>query len=450
MKTQYFRKNSIKALIFGALAILSLSCSKTTESIGDGLLSENDQFEARYIDTLDIICHSETIDSMATKGLNSFLLGSLMDPVMGLTNANIFTQLHLSSTNQNYGDDHVIDSVVLQLSLDGYYGDTTTLQTIHVYALTDSLCSTEKYYQFSDVNADVIDLANGYQFRPHPQTRLIQVGNDTINHPVIRIPLSNTLGEQLAANTAAHVSSESFKQFFYGLKISCESVNQDGAICYITPTSNNITQLQVYYHETPTATNQMRYYYYITSEDSYFNQYLHDYSLGSPEFVDQVVNGNTALGQEKLYLQSTGGIRTVISLPGFKAWADSLIDENSYLIINEAKLIIPSLLSDTGVLTPPTSLALTNVNDNGTTSLLPDYLEGSTYYGGNYSSLSRNVIFRISEYLQEFIRSDRSHPRIYVNIIGAAFNAQRWVVAGPEANQDHKLKCEIKYSIVKI
>ena len=450
MKTQYFRNFLFKALIFSALAISSLSCSKTTETIGDGLLSENDQFEAFFIDTLDIVCYSETIDSMSTKSLSSFLLGSLMDPVMGLTDANVFTQLHLSSTNQNYGSDPVIDSVVLQLSLDGYYGDTTTLQTIHVYVLADSLCSADKYYQFSDINTNAIDLANGYQFYPHPQTRMTQVGNDTINYPVIRIPLSNELGEQLAANTEAHVSTESFKQFFYGLKISCESVSQNGAICYITPTNNNITQLQVYYHETPTAPNQMRYYYYITSEECHFNQYLHDYSLGAPDFVDQVVNGNKALGQEKLYLQSTGGIRSVVSFPGFKDWSEGIIDENSYLIINEAKLIIPASLSDTGVLNPPTSLALLNVNENGATSLLADYLEGSAYYGGSYSSVSKNVVFRISEYLQEVILNNRSNPRIYVNIMSAAFNAQRWIIAGPEANQDNKLKCEIKYSIVKI
>ena len=92
-----------------------------------------------------------------------------------------------------------------------------------------------------------------------------------------------------------------------------------------------------------------------------------------------------------------------------------------------------------------------NINENGSTSLLPDYLEGTAYYGGNYSSLSKNVIFRISEYLQEFILYNRNYnPRIYVNIMGAAFNAQRWIVAGPESHQDNKLKCEIKYSIVKI
>lgn len=449
MKTQYFHQFFHKALLFGALAFLSLSCSKTTEKIGDGLLPEGDQIGAYYTDSIEIVCYSETVDTISTSGMTSILLGSMMDPVMGRTDASIFTQLHLSSTNQHFGSEPVIDSVVLQLAVNGYYGDTTTLQTVHVYELTDSLRVTEKYYQFSDVSASPIDLANGYQFRPHPKTSLTIVGNDTINHPVIRIPLSNTLGELLAADTAAYATPDSFKQYFFGLKISCESVSQGGAICYLTPTSNNVTQLQVYYHESPTAENQMRYYYYITSDDLYFNQYLHDYTLGAPDFVDQVVNNNVALGQEKLYLQSTGGLRSVISFPGFKTWADHLTEDGSYLVINEAKLILPALTADSNVFAPPTSLALMSVNENGTTSVLPDYFEGTAYHGGTYSSLHKNVTFRISEYLQDIVLGSSNSQFINVLITGSSFNAQRWVMAGPDANQDNKLKCEIKYSLVK-
>ena len=57
------------------------------------------------------------------------------------------------------------------------------------------------------------------------------------------------------------------------------------------------------------------------------------------------------------------------------------------------------------------------------------------------------MTFRISEHLQSLLRGDASQG-IYVSISGAAYNAQRWVMAGPDAPQDEKLRCEIKYTII--
>ena len=440
-----------KALFIGALAIFGVSCSKTTEKIGNGLFPEGDHIGAFFTDSLAIECHSMTIDSMVTKGMSTCLLGSMMDPVMGLTDANIFTQLHLSSTHQSFGSEPVIDSVVLQLSVTGYYGDTTTQQTVHVYELADSLASSDYYYQFSDVAVKPIDLANGYQFYPRPKTNLTITGTDTIEQATIRIPLDNSFGEQLVhADTTAYSDPVSFKTFCYGLKICCESVGQDGAICYLNPTSNTVTKLQVYYRETPSDDKQMRYDFYITSDDIYFNQYLHDYTLGSAEFVGQVIQNDQALGQSQLYLQSMGGVRSLLTFPGITEWAEQQQEEGCHIIINEAKLILPSLtaLADTCYLTPPSSLALLSVNADGGTSLLDDYFEGSGYYGGSYSNVKHSVTFRISEYLQSVVQGSSSQG-LYLSIAGAAYNAQRWVVAGPEADQDSKLKCEIKYSIVR-
>ena len=450
LKTQ--RQFFFKTLIFSVLTFLWVSCSKTTETIGNGLLSDADHIGVAFVDTLHVSCHSVSIDSMPTKGNTTVLFGSMMDPVMGLTDACIFTQLHLSSTNHYFGDNPIIDSVVLQLAVTGYYGDTTTLQTAHVYQLSESLIDSTDYYQFSEVAVQGPDLANGYQFRPHPHTVNTVVGNDTLTQAVIRIPLDNSFGEELAsADSAIFSSTEAFKEYFHGLKIYCESVAQGGAISYINPTSNTVTQLQVYYRENPSA-NLMRYYFYITSEDVYFNQYAHDYTLGSNDFVQQVVDGQTSLGQQQLYLQSMGGVRVLLSFTDLMDWAESLKEDGAHLVINEAKLILPALSTtaiDSSVFTPPTSLALLSLNTDGSTSLLPDYMEGTSYYGGSYSSTKNNVVFRISEYLQGLILGSQTSQGIYVSIVGASFNAQRWMIAGPEANQDDVLRCEIKYSIVK-
>lgn len=438
-----------KTLIISVLVVLFSSCSKTTESIGNGLLSENDHIGAYYIDTLQLNCHSVRIDTLLTKNLTTVLLGSMMDPVMGLTNANLFTQLHISSTNHYFGDNPVIDSVVLQLAYTGYYGDTTTMQTVHVYELADTLSSSDSYYQFSEVVTNGFDLANNFQFQPRPKTIHAVVGNDTLSQAVLRIPLDNSFGEQLAAADSAVFSTPiAFKDYFHGLKICCESVSQNGAICYFNPTSNTTTKLQIYYRENPDA-NPMRYDFYITSDDVYFNQYQHDYTLGSPEFTQQVLQEDTLLGQTQLYVQSMGGIRCFIGFPDLLEWAEALQDNGTHLIINEAKLVIPTAVTPDSSLLPPASLALVSLKTSGITALLPDYMEGTGYYGGTYSSAKKSTTFRISEYLQGLILGNEDSKGIYLSIAGASFNAQRWIIAGPDANQDQTMKCEIKYSIVK-
>ena len=438
-----------KTLIISVLVVLCVSCSKTTESIGNGLLSENDHIGTSYVDTLQLNCHSERIDSLYTKGLTTVLLGSMMDPVMGLTNANLFTQLHISSTSHYFGDSPIIDSVVLQLAYAGYYGDTTTMQTVHIYELADTLSGSDSYYQFSEVPDKGIDLANNFQFLPRPKTIHTVVGNDTLTQPVLRIPLDNGFGEQLAAADSTVFSTpDSFKNYFHGLKICFDDVSQNGAICYFNPTSNTVTKLQVYYRENAEA-NPMRYDFYITSDDVYFNQYLHDYTLGTPEFTQQVLQNDTLLGQTQLYLQAMGGVRCFIAFPDLMEWADAMQDEGTYLIINEAKLVIPAAEPVDSTLAAPATMALVSLKSTGTTALLPDYMEGTSYYGGSYSSAKKNVTFRISEYLQGLILGKEDSKGLYLSIAGASFNAQRWVMAGPEADQDRTLKCEIKYSIVK-
>ena len=448
LKTNHSIGISLQVILCLTVAFLSFSCSKTTQSIGNGLISEGDLMGVYYTDTLDIECHSMTIDSIATQGMTSILLGSIMDPIMGRTDASIFTQLHLSSTNQQFGDNPVVDSVVLQLAYNGFFGDTTTLQTIHVYELADSLRSTENYYQFSDVTVKPDDLAHGFQCYPHPKTTGMVIGTDTITNAVLRIPLDNSFGEQLIhADSSVYSAPEKFKEFLYGLKICCESVTQDGAILSFLPNSNTLTVLQLYYHESPEQETRMRYNYYITSDDLYFNQYHHDYTLGAPEFVQQVVDGDTAMGQQQLYLQSMGGVRSLIRFPHIHQWATS---EKTHIVINEAKLILPTspLVSDSSLYEDISSLALLYIKENGNTSVLPDYMEGSNYYGGTYSKTQRQVVFRISEYLQRLMKEQKADRGMYLSITGASYNALRWILTGPESNEDNKLRCEIKYSIV--
>lgn len=445
MKTMLSTARVRLALMIGVLALSLASCKKSPETIGNNLISDNEFIGVYHTENIIINSHSY-LDSIGTKNVSNALFGSMNDPIFGHSEAGFCTQFHLSAEGQNFGEHPVMDSLVLQLSLTGYYGDTTTLQTVHAYVLSDSLSTYENYYNNTEVPYDPIDQANNFQFYPHPKTTMNVVGNDTIHNAIIRIPLRAELGNYLMTlDPEAYSKPDLFKELFKGLRVCCSPVTEDGCISSINLTSNTLTQLQLYYHDQETPENLMRYNFYVTAADTYFNQITHDYSMGDPDLVAQVLGGDTLLGQQKLFLQTMGGVRAKLVFPEFSHWQDTC---NGHIVINDAKLVIPAAPVDSSVYTRPNTMVLVGLNADGTTYLLPDYLEGSSYFGGTYNATTNSITFRISEYLQDLILNKKDNLGLSLGINGAGYNASRIVVNGPEALQGDEMRLLVTYSIV--
>lgn len=433
--------------MIGMLLLAFAACKKSPESIGNNLISDSEYIGAFHTDTVEVLCHSY-FDSVSTKNVSYALLGSMKDPVFGNSEAGFFTQLRLSLAGQSFGINPVVDSLVLQLSIGNYYGDTTVMQTVHVYELMDTLSGSSSYYNHSTVEYNPIDHANGYQFWPRPRTKVHVIGTDTVGHAILRIPLSEALGEYLInMDSVAYTQPDYFKSSFKGLYVTCDPVSQPGAITSISLTDNSYSLMQLYYHNAATPEKAMRYDYYVTTSDVYFNHIDHDYTQGSPEFVDQLVNGNTELGQQTVYLQTMGGVRTRILMPNIEHWSDTL--DGSYIVINEAKLILPvaETLTDS-LFRLPSNFILLGFNADSTTFLLPDYYEGTGYFGGSYNSNEKAVIFRISEYMQSIISEKRENHGLCLGINGAGYNAYRMILNGPQTTEEKKMRLEVTYSVV--
>lgn len=435
------------ALMICTLALAFASCKKSPETIGNNLISENNYIAVYHTDTTEIVCHSY-FDSIATSNAASALLGAMKDPVFGTTEAGFYTQFRPSVAGQSFGNNPVMDSLVLQLCISGYYGDTMTMQTVHAYALTDSLMVDSTYYSYTSVATENIDQANSYHFWPHPKTKVHIIGTDTVTQPIIRVPLSQELGNYLMTlDTSAYSRPDLFKQHFKGLYLTCDPVSTNGAISYINLTNNSYTLLQLYYHDAATPEKPMRYNFYVTSSDAYFNHFDHDYTQGSPEFVSQLIDGQEALGQSALYLQTMGGVRAWVKFPNLSHWTDSL--EGCHLVVNEAKLILPAstMLTDS-IYKAPSNFILLGFNADSTTYLLPDYYEGTGYFGGTYSTSNQEVMFRVTEYVQSMIMEKKENVGLSLGINGAAYNANRLVINGPESNEMERMRLEVTYSIV--
>lgn len=448
MKMNHLKAYKTLFFALGALVLLHCSCKKSPNTIGNDLIDKNNYINVYHTDTAVIEAYA-FLDTVSTKNLSNALLGSQSDPVFGTTEAGFYTQLRISSVDHRFGQDPVFDSLVFQLYYGGYYGDTTTMQTLHVYELADTLSTTASYYNYSEVPVKTVDHANGFQFKPRPLTKSNIVGSDTIAKPILRIPLSAELGNLLInLDSTAYSEPDLFKASFPGLYLTCDAVNDGGAISYINLKNNTYTILQLYYHQASEPSKPLRFDYYVTNSDVFFCRYTHDYSQGDAAFQAQVVDGDHTLGQQRLYMQTMGGVKCFVKFPNFTKWGQELDGQD--VVINEAKLIIPadSLYEDTLIFTRPSQLALLGINADGTTYLLPDYKEGSAFYGGTYSSQHKGIMFRISRYMQEMIKGAKPNCGIYMTINGASYNACRWVMAGPEAPQENKMRLEVTYSIV--
>lgn len=447
MKKHHSTALTYLALMIGTIALAFASCKKSPETIGNNLISDNNYIGVYYTDTTEIVCHSY-FDSIATSNAASALLGAMKDPIFGTTEAGFYTQFRPSVAGQSFGNNPVLDSLVLQLCISGYYGDTTMMQTVHAFVLSDSLSMDTTYYNYSTVASENIDLANSHHFYPHPKTKVHIIGTDTVTQPIIRVPLSQELGNYLMTlDTMAYSRPDLFKQHFKGLYLICDPVCMDGAISYISLTNNTYSLLQLYYHNAATPEKPMRYNFYVTSSDAYFNHFDHDYTQGSSEFVSQLIDGQDALGQEAVYLQTMGGVRTWLKFPNLDHWTDSL--ENCYLVVNEAKLIVPvSTLMTDSVFKAPSNYILLGFNADSTNYLLPDYYEGTAYFGGTYNSSTQSITFRITEYMQQVILKKKENIGLCLGINGAAYNASRLIVNGPESNEMEKMRFEVTYSIV--
>ena len=447
MKTHHSTARICLALMIGTLLIAFSSCKKSPNTIGNNLISGDEFINVFRTDTVEVVCHSN-LDSVATKNVSSALLGAMKDPIFGTTEAGFYTQFRPSVAGHSFGNNPIMDSLVLQLNISDYYGDTTTLQTAHVYLLTDTLSFNETYYSNDVLATDAFDHASSHQFYPHPHSKGFVIGSDTIGQPVVRIPLSDDLGNMLMGLDSTSFSRpDLFKEYFHGLYVTCSEVSQNGSICYLNLTNNSFSVLQLYYHDAATPEKPMRYNFYITSSDTYFNHFDHDYTQGSPEFVSQVLEGQSEQGQQVAYLQTMGGVRTWIQFPNVDHWTDTL--EHGHLIINEAKLILPAqTLSLDSIFKTPTNFSLVGLNADSSIYLLPDYYEGNAYFGGSYNTSNQTVSFHVSEYLQSVIMKKQENIGLSLGINGASYSATRFVVNGPNAPVGEKMRLEITYSIV--
>ena len=413
-------KNSNFVLFFLAImttvAILFSACKKLNESteLGGGLIPPVDNINT-FETYLDVITDNKIFtDTTKVYFSDNLGVGHISnDPEFGTTHADAY--FNISSNFYPFypffnKDSVIIDSVVLSLSYNSFYGDSTSFQTIQVSELaqTAGFNDTSLYkYDHPDflLTGGVIG-SKTFQVKSLKDSILYIRKKDTTKLAnVIRIPLPIQLGTRLAGydttNTSngGYHSDSIFKTLFRGFAIKANS--SGNALTYFTPSDKSKTKLIVYFQVTKNGI-----------KDTISTEFFHQ-TLGQANIIKRTaLNGwasylsNSLPDDDKIYLQSIPGSYASLKIPGLDTFKNA--------VIHRAELVLnPLRSSQDAIFIQPSGLFLDRINNSADTAFTfdrdmdvqasgPDFTYNYSSFGGGLKSDS-TYRFTLSKYVQDII-----------------------------------------------
>ena len=357
--------NKILLYIIMCLGFFTInSCEKDFTSIdSDVINSENAvNFETKSIE-YPIRTHSKKVDPVQSNDLPSFLLGYYNDAVFGESTASFVGQMVPENYSPDFGENPVLDSVILTIpyfsrgvdtsededityELDSVYGDDPV--KLSIYRNNFFLRSFDPYGEFDDSqkyysNASLSEneAINESQLQGDllfeiddfiPDASQINLTElDTLDVPFVSQKIAPALRFRLDDPNNQYwqnlifgnqgnpeLSNENnFKEFFRGLYIKVESLSSEGSIMLLNLASTNSNLTVHYTSDTP-----------ITSETdtdnvdeitTYQNDYVLNFSgvllnVFDNNYSVDVSNSDEVNGDNKIYLKGGEGFVGLIDL----------------------------------------------------------------------------------------------------------------------------------------
>lgn len=418
-------------LLFVVISLL-IACNKQPDDIGLSVKPDSEKIDFDFDTSLFVNAHSVIDDSLKSDETSVGVLGTVYHPEFGITKANIITQIRLSEVGPSWGTNPVVDSIVLSLAVSGFYGDSTSVQTIRVYEILEDLNIDSSYNTSRPVSYDPVVLGEK-TFIARPVDSVLV--DTTKVAPHFRIKLDNPVlaAKILAASTSVLSSNTEWLTYFKGIYIKAGDpfAYNKGTLMYINPESS-YTKMTMYYHND--ADTSLSYQFNYNAYSARYTQFDHNnYQEASQEFRAQVVSNDTTLGKEVLYLQASGGTRIDLRIPDLKYLSDEL--KARKIAINEARLVLTDIDPDSKY-QKPSQLVLVRlriVKKKEVIEYLPDQYEGTSYFGGTYDKTKKSYSFRVTHYIQSLIdEQDTANERLALYASSGAVRGYAVKLAGTD------------------
>ena len=426
---KYFKE----LLIVILLSAVVVSGCKKSENLGlDVVANPEDALNVGFDDSYRLISYSTLIDTIPTKNVGMVMLGSEVDPVFGTTTDGFYSQLRLSNNNLNFGNNPICDSIVFSMDYAGFYGDSTGTQHLKVFELDEGFVTDTPYYSNS-----VLALKSPAIFDEdvtfNLKDSITLFGKKTKPH--LRLNLDKAFGTKILdkSGSAELVDNEAFLKFIKGLRVIANKdiMSGDGGIASINLLSA-LSSVTLYYHNDDDTTYEV----FLINEncDRFTTFNHHSFYNANMEFTNQVVNGDTSLGQQEFYLQGMASTRAYIRIRDI----DSLAKEEP-IAVQLAELIF-SVSSTSAMPEEPKSISLIGINSAGKNVFLQESDGGRSNFGGRYDDVKKQYVFNITRTVQDMFLGKSGIKAFRVVISGEVVTPNRVILKGADASQGTRLR----------
>jgi len=393
-------------LLFTILAIVA--CDQDFNSIESDVIGLKSFNTGSY--PIPITSYNKKLDSLRINNLSANLLGVYNDPAFGKTSASIITQITPTEFDTSFGDNPVIDSVIMTLP---YYnkiiGDSTDINGNSVYSISDSLFGNsaiklsiyQNNYFLRDFNpnaelqasqnyyshaSDIANTTDNFAITETSTINFDEHKGPLVYEDIAFIPSSDAIvikkvstdgtetTERIAPALRAHLdpafwtaaiidkegsdalkNANNFYNYFRGLYFKAEAINGEGNMLLfnIAGSGSNIT-IYYSYDSSADSTEKLQDTYILNFNGNRLNTFINDYNLVSLE------NGDKTNGDEKLYLKGAEGSMAVVDVFSGNVDCDGVeetalecfkkeyraVDENGEYIIKNGDFVLRKLINE--------------------------------------------------------------------------------------------------------
>lgn len=364
-------------LLFTVITLLNSACTKTS-LIGEDIFA-SDTLGLKSVDTISMLTTSIIGESVRTYSPNAslqlpnYLVGQLADEQFGNSTAITYAQLRLLSTSPNF-DASTLDSVILSLPYDAsnrHYGNVNGQQTFTVSRLIESMDAAEEILSNQRFQAGQVIGQTSFVPNFTDSLNILTPSGDTVVEerirPQLRIPLSNSFGNELLNSADQMTGIDDFLSFFNGIEIK-GNVNTDAMLSF----SLSAASMTLYYTQEDSIFDDEGDFDRIENISKRFIFAINSFSAKSVYYF----NDQTGIGQDRIaapiteymnnttdslmFVQSMQGTMGKITFPYLDALAGS--------IVNKAELVVTVANRDNLIDYPlPEQIILTSLSDSNFT-----------------------------------------------------------------------------------
>ena len=434
------------------VGLLLIGCEPDKNTLGIDIFPPQDGIVV-YTDTITefetmLVRSRPRVTSISLRSVTdtrTFMLGSMVDTMTGLSKAEVVTEFSLSRFG-DFGEDPFIDSLSLWLYVSEIIGDTAQEMRIRVYEFLDSLSMDSVYYSDYDVTG---------KYNPEPLVDEVftpRVG-EFVPFDIDNQELLNRIIDATNPADSIFAYNSYFQRKFNGLYITTEAVGDGGSFAKLQLANDLAGMRFKYYHDSisvaardtiPLST------YYIGFNAQKINIFHHDFTGTALENLIDNPDARSPIA----YAQGMAGVNVKISVPNLEEYVGT-----GQVALNAARLIfyvVPDSMSGISAEDYPLQLMMDSQLPDGTPVQLYDQVTNTNpFQYGKLTQSNENSAFLeplyyysfdVGRHFQSVISGDVENNDLFIFVNNPVTTTK--IIKFWSNYSDHKggLKLELIYS----